>query len=188
MNKEGMPVNQFAMIWNYNAHVEHQHNYYGGKKEEPTDGESHELVTLSFFDQMEFGSEEKQLQLIALLNDMASKIDISNGRSWFCIYAGYRYYKNQRAVKGSYTDFFADIEGLMPDKLTKIDREQQGDKRYGNYTTLLGREVALWYMDEEKLPPLNEITIWKNRFEGDKNRFAKNVSIIIDMCKKLRAL
>ena len=23
-------VNQYAYIWNYNAHVEHQHNYYGG--------------------------------------------------------------------------------------------------------------------------------------------------------------
>jgi hypothetical protein len=26
-------VNQYAYIWNYNAHVEHQHNYYGGKPE-----------------------------------------------------------------------------------------------------------------------------------------------------------
>lgn len=26
-----LAVQQFAMIWNYNAHVEHQHNYYNGK-------------------------------------------------------------------------------------------------------------------------------------------------------------
>ena len=26
-------VNQYVYIWNYNAHVEHQHNYYGGKPE-----------------------------------------------------------------------------------------------------------------------------------------------------------
>lgn len=26
-----LAIRQFAMIWNYNAHVEHQHNYYNGK-------------------------------------------------------------------------------------------------------------------------------------------------------------
>ena len=26
-----LAIQQFAMIWNYNAHVEHQHNYYNGK-------------------------------------------------------------------------------------------------------------------------------------------------------------
>ena len=33
MNKKEqlLAIQQFAMIWNYNAHVEHQHNYYCGK-------------------------------------------------------------------------------------------------------------------------------------------------------------
>jgi len=34
MNNEDsqqLAIQQFAMIWNYNAHVEHQHNYYNGK-------------------------------------------------------------------------------------------------------------------------------------------------------------
>lgn len=34
MNKKDnqqLAIQQFAMIWNYNAHVEHQHNYYNGK-------------------------------------------------------------------------------------------------------------------------------------------------------------
>ena len=29
-NKQ-LAIQQFAIIWNYNAHVEHQHNYYNGK-------------------------------------------------------------------------------------------------------------------------------------------------------------
>ena len=29
--KQQLAIRQFAMIWNYNAHVEHQHNYYNGK-------------------------------------------------------------------------------------------------------------------------------------------------------------
>lgn len=143
---------------------------------------------LHFFDQVEFGSEEKQPKLIALLNEVAQKLDINNGRDWFCIYAAYRYYKGQLAVSGGYKDFFVDIEALMPDKLTKIDRSQKGDKRYVSYTTLMGREAALWYMDKGKLPPLNEITIWKSHFDGDKNRFAEHAKIIIDVIKRLRSL
>ena len=188
MSEEDKQVNQFAMIWNYNAHVEHQHNYYGGKKEVEKDDESHELVDLKFFDQVEFGSEEKQPKLLALLNEVIPNIDITNGRGWFCIYAGYRYYKKQLAVSGGYTDFFADIEALMPDKLAKINKDKQGDERYNHYTTLMGREAKLWYMDDGKLPPLNEITTWKNRFSGDKNRFASNTKIIIDVIKKLKAI
>ena len=181
-------LNQFAMIWNYNAHVEHQHNYYGGQK---MDEEEHEVFVpceLHFFNQVEFGSEEKQPKLIALLNEVTQKLDINNGRDWFCIYAAYRYYKGQLAVRGGYTDFFADIEALVPDKLNKIDRNQKGDKRYLSYTTLMGREAALWYMDKGKLPPLNEITLWKKHFVGDKNRFAEHAKIIIDVIKRLRTL
>ena len=29
--KQQLAIRQFAMIWNYNAHVEHQHNYFNGK-------------------------------------------------------------------------------------------------------------------------------------------------------------
>lgn len=30
-DNQQLAIQQFAMIWNYNAHVEHQHNYYNGK-------------------------------------------------------------------------------------------------------------------------------------------------------------
>lgn len=44
MNKEDnqkQTVQQFAMIWNYNAHVEHQHIYYGPKNENQNENENH---------------------------------------------------------------------------------------------------------------------------------------------------
>ena len=122
---------------------------------------------LQFFDMVVFGSEEKQPKLIALLREVAQQIDTTNGRGWFCIYAGYRYFKQQLAVMGGYADFFADMEALVPDMLTKIDTTKEGEARYHNYTQLLGREASAWYMDSKKLPPLNEITVWKNRFNGD---------------------
>jgi hypothetical protein len=143
---------------------------------------------LQFFDMVAFGSEEKQPKLIALLREVAQQIDTTNGRGWFCIYAGYRYYKQQLAVMGGYADFFADMEALVPDILTKIDTTKEGEARYHNYTQLLGREASAWYMDSKKLPPLNEITVWKNRFSGDKNRYAANAKIIIDVYKRLKTI
>ena len=143
---------------------------------------------LQFFDMMAFGSEEKQPKLIALLREVAQQIDTTSGRGWFCIYAGYRYYKQQLAVMGGYADFFADMEALVPDMLTKIDTTKEGEARYHNYTQLLGREASAWYMDSKKLPPLNEITVWKNRFKGDKNRYAANATIIIDVYKRLKTI
>ena len=183
-----LAIQQFAMIWNYNAHVENQHNYYNGK---PMSDDAEEVFVprqLQFFDMVAFGSEEKQPKLIAMLRDVAPQIDTTSGRGWFCIYAGYRYYKQQLAVLGGYADFFADIEALIPDKLTIIDTTKEGEARYHNYTQLLGREASLWYMDKEKLPPLNEITVWKNRFKGDKNRYAANAQIIIDVYKRLKTI
>ena len=143
---------------------------------------------LRFFDMVTFGSEEKQPRLIAMLREVASQIDTTSGRGWFCIYAGYRYYKQQLAVMGGYADFFADIEALVPDLLTKIDATKGGEARYHNYTQLMGREASAWYMDMGKLPPLNEITVWKNRFGGDKNRYAANAQIIIDVYKRLKTI
>lgn len=143
---------------------------------------------LRFFDMVQFGSEEKQPKLIAMLREVAQQIDTTSGRGWFCVYAGYRYFKQQLAVMGGYADFFADIEALIPDKLTIIDASKEGEARYHNYTQLLGREAGLWYMDKKKLPPLNEITIWKNCFDGDKNRFAANAQIIVDVYKRLKTI
>ena len=143
---------------------------------------------LRFFDMVTFGSEEKQPKLITMLREVATQIDTTSGRGWFCIYAGYRYFKQQLAVMGGYTDFFADIEALTPDLLTMIDKDKEGEARYHNYTVLMGREAALWYMNKSNLPPLNEITVWKERFKGDKNRYATNAQIIIDVYKRLKTI
>ena len=183
-----LTIQQFAMIWNYNAHVEHQHNYYNGK---PMEADAEEVFVprqLHFFDMVAFGSEEKQPKLIAMLREVAQQIDTTSGRGWFAVYAGYRYFKQQLAVTSGYTDFFADIEALAPDLLTTIDKEKEGEARYHCYTVLMGREAKLWYMDKGKLPPLNEITVWKERFQGDKNRYATNAQVIIDVYKRLKMI
>lgn len=164
------------------------------KRDEMQDAEAEEVrdiyvpKILKFFDQVYFGQEDKQLKLIKLLEDVTTRIDITNGRSWFCLYAGYRYYKNQLAVAGGYTDFFSDIEALIPDRLEIVDDSLAGDERYQKYTMLMGREAKLWYMDKKKLPPLNELTFWANRFCGDETRFNQNAPIIIELYKAFKTL
>lgn len=182
--------NQFAWILNYQPTIEHQHIHMGSYTGDDVQDTKEVFVPrhLRFFDMVQFGSEEKQPKLIAMLREVAQQIDTTSGRGWFCVYAGYRYFKQQLAVMGGYADFFADIEALIPDKLTIIDASKEGEARYHNYTQLLGREAGLWYMDKKKLPPLNEITIWKNCFDGDKNRFAANAQIIVDVYKRLKTI
>ena len=160
-----------------------------GQKDQEADAEEVFVPRqLQFFDMVAFGSEEKQPKLIAMLREVAQQIDTNNGRGWFCIYAGYRYYKQQLAVMGGYADFFADMEALVPDLLTRIDALKEGEARYHNYAQLLGREASAWYMDKGKLPPLNEITVWKDRFSGDRNRYAANTQIIRDVYKRLKTI
>ncbi len=141
---------------------------------------------LKFFDNATFGSEEGQQKLIRVLKDAVTKIDTESGREWIAIYAGYRYYMDQPAMMKGYTDFFIDIENLLPGCLTKIKKDQVGDKRYKNYTTTLGREVTCWYMYYQKLPPLNELSTYKRRFSGEANRFDKLERVIKGVFKGLR--
>ena len=50
MSKEDKTVtNQYAFIWNYNAHVDHQHNYMGGKPER----EKAETLGIKIYDSRE---------------------------------------------------------------------------------------------------------------------------------------
>ena len=98
------PIQQLAMIWNYNAHVEHQHNYYGGKPERAR--EVFVPVDLQFFDPVLFGTEEGQKGLTALVKEAAGLIDVNSGSSWFGLYAAYRYYKKQLGTKREYVKFY----------------------------------------------------------------------------------
>lgn len=188
--KQLLVLKQFAMVWNYNAHVEHQHFHFN-ENVYPTGKGSRCFVAcqLKFFDKTKFGSEEGQQRLVSLLERTAARIDTNSGRGWFCIYAGYRYYQGLLALKDGYTDFFTDIENLLQGKLTKLSTGKVNPReRYHNYAQLLGREVNAWYMDKGKLPPMNEMTIWKNRFGGDKSRYERHCLIIKDVYNGLREI
>jgi hypothetical protein len=115
------------------------------------------LVELKFFDRTMYVTVEEQQQLRLLLRNAEGMIDTQEDSSWFCIYAAYRYVKGKLGTKGAYTDFFSDVEALLPDVLTKINPAESGDKRYSPYTQMLGRVVSKWFVDDGKLPPLNNL-------------------------------
>lgn len=156
-------LNQYAMIWNYNAHVEKQFNYYGCKPEEEA-GDHEEsddeavFIDLKFFSAKTFNSLERQAALRSLLEQSVKKINVDAGRDWIVFYIAYHYYEGKLALQKKYVDFFADIEALLPNVLTKVNKDEQGNKRYRAYTDSLPKECDKWFVDNSCLPPLNEWT------------------------------
>lgn len=170
MSEEEKQVNQYAMIWNYNAHVEHQHNYYGGKKEGAADDASHDLVDLTFFSMKHFGTMESQDRLRGVLQKATAKMDVNSGRDWVAVYIAHHFHVNMLKLAKNYVGFFTDIEALLPDVLTKVKKGEQGDKRYRSYTEALSSECGNWFVDHECLPPMNEWTTLKYRYHVDNER------------------
>ena len=160
---------QFAFIWNYNANVEHQHNNYSGKSGEVQAPEvEYEYVDLKFFEEKRFGTLERQNVLRLALKSVLPRMDVDSGRDWVAPYIAYHYYIGREYLMKGYVDFFADIEGLLPEVLTKVNASERGDKRYKAYTDLLRAECANWFILDDCLPPMLEWT---------SNRFAYQVDI-----------
>lgn len=169
-------IQQFAIIWNYNAHVEQQNNYYGCKPEEGEAGgkftpkEDPPFVNLKFFSAKKFNSMEGQAALRKLLQQALEKMNVNAGRDWIAIYISYHYYTGKLALMQQYVDFFADIEALLPNVLTKVKGQEQGDKRYKSYTESLSNECTKWFVDNGCLPPQNEWVSAKYRYGVDDDR------------------
>ena len=161
------------------------------KKGEMHDAEAEEVFEpceLMFFDSVLFGTEKGQKGLTELLRKAAGMIDVNQGTSWFCLYAAYRYYKKQLGTKREYVKFFSDIETLLPDVLKNIVTAEKGDKRYHSYTQALSVEVGNWYVDSGKLPPLNDLAAYINRYGGAPEQFKSMVQIVKDIYKMFIAL
>ena len=147
-----------------------------------------EPCELMFFDSVMFGTEKGQKGLTELLRKAAGMIDVNQGTSWFCLYAAYRYYKKQLGTKREYVKFFSDIETLLPDVLKNIVTAEKGDKRYHSYTQALSLEAGSWYIDDGKLPPLNDLAAYINRYGGAPEQFRSMVQIVKEIYKMFIAL
>lgn len=144
-----------------------------------------EPVELKFFDARRYNSDEKQMLLRKLMLDTARKIDVNNGRDWFCLYAAERYSQGCLGSKQGYVDFFSDIEKLAPEVLKKINQAETGYKRYKDYAELLSREVENWFVFNKCLPPINEL-LYQPKFGCDRDVFMRYSQVIKDLSKRMK--
>lgn len=155
------------------------------KKQDPSDDEEWEAVELKFFNMKKYGSDEKQQRLRKVLRYASTKIDTSNGRDWFCVYAAERYVEDCTGCKLDYVEFFTDIETLLPGVLRKINTQEKGYKRYKSYSELLRREADDWFVINGSLPPINEM-VYRLAFGCDEKQFRRYSRIIKDLYKMMK--
>ena len=191
MNKEDnqqLAINQFAMIWNYNAHVEHQYNYNMSKGDMQI-LDDYEFVDLLFLDRKLFGTYERQIALHKLLKDVFKRMLLDTGRDLVAVYIAYHFLKDQLLNLKGYTDFLQDLEGLMPGMLPKIKEDETTRAlRYKSYAESLALECEKWFIDNGCLP---DKRVWKSldyQYNVDnerRNRIQKLVSDIYQGMKDI---
>ncbi len=128
------------------------------------------FVELKFFTAKAFKSMEGQAALRKLLKESLQTIIVDAGRDWIAFYIAYHYYTDTLKLMKQFAYFFADIEALLPNVLTKVNQDEQGDKRYKKYTESLSNECPKWFVDDGCLPPMNEWTSAKYRYGVDDER------------------
>ena len=157
------------------------------KEQTQEDDEEWEAVELKFFNMKKYGSDEKQRQLRQLLRDASARIDTSNGRDWFCVYAAERYVEGRTGCRLEYVEFFTDIETLLPGVLRGINQKEQGYKRYKGYSELLRREADNWFVYNGCLPLINEM-VYTLALGCTDDQFKRYSRIIKDLYKKLKEI
>ena len=83
----------------------------------------YEFVDLSFFDDKHFSTMEGQEKLRRVLKSVLPRMDADNGRDWIGVYIAYHYYIGREFIMKGQSDFFKDIDGLLPGVLTKVNIE-----------------------------------------------------------------
>ena len=182
-NKENqqLAIQQFAMIWNYNAHVEHQHVYGGDHPKTPQDENCYEYVDFVFFDERKFGTMESQNKMRRVVMGVLPRMDADSGRDWVAVYIAYHYYIGREFIMKGQSDFFRDIDALLPGVLTKVNEQETGDKRYKAYSDLLRLECPKWFILDECLPPMQEWTSKRFDYQVDDARRKRIQQLVKDI-------
>lgn len=189
MNKEDyqqLAINQFAMILNYNAHVEHQYNYYKSKGD-IQNLDDYEFVDLLFLDRKLFGTYERQIALHKLLKESFKRMLLDTGRDLVAIYIAYHFLKDQLLNLKGYTDFLQDLEGLMPGMLPKIKEDETTRAlRYKSYAESLALECEKWFIDNGCLP---DKRLWRSfdyKYKVDNDRRNRIQKLVADIYQGMK--
>jgi len=172
----------------FDIHDNHHVTIMNNKKDGfQTDDDGSEYVDLRFFDEKYFGSIASQSRLRRILRGVLPRIDKDNGRDWVVVYIAYHYYIGREFIMKGYADFFSDIEQLLPDVLSKVNKEEtSGDKRYKAYTELFRRECQNWFIEDECLPPMNEWCSQRFAYPVDNERRSRTQRLVKDIYQRLK--
>lgn len=172
---------QYAWIGIYNAHVEHQHVYGSDHPKTPQDENCYEYVDFVFFDERKFGTMESQNKMRRVVMGVLPRMDADSGRDWVAVYIAYHYYIGREFIMKGQSDFFRDIDALLPGVLTKVNEQETGDKRYKAYSDLLRLECPKWFILDECLPPMQEWTSKRFDYQVDDARRKRIQQLVKDI-------
>ena len=145
-----------------------------------------EMVNLVFFNTKMFGTYEKQLALRNLLMEVFKQIALHTGRDLVAVYIAFHFLINHLRIIEKFTDFFQDIDRLMPNMLPKVKDGAIRTKRYKSYIESLSTECKKWFIVDGSLP---DIRIWKSndcKYQVDNIRRKRIQSLVTDIYQRMK--
>ena len=171
----------------FNIH-DNQHVHVNVNKQPQQAGdEDSEYVDFVFFDDRRLSTMESQNKFRRVLKGVLPRMDVDSGRDWVAVYIAYHYYIGREFIMKGQSDFFKDIDALLPGVLTKVnDQETSGDKRYKAYSDLLRLECPKWFILDECLPPMREWTSKRFDYQVDETRRRRIQQLVKDIYQGLK--
>lgn len=165
---------------------DNQHVHVNVNKRTEQSDEGYGYVDLSFLEDKHFSTMEGQEKLRRVLKSVLPRMDADNGRDWIAVYIAYHYYIGREFIMKGQSDFFKDIDGLLPGVLTKVNSDETGDKRYKAYSDLLRLECPKWFILDECLPPMQEWTSKRFEYQVDETRRKRIQQLVKDIYQSLK--
>jgi hypothetical protein len=171
----------------FNIH-DNQHVHVNvNRQPQEADDEDYEYVDFVFFDDRRLSTMESQNRFRRVLKRVLPRMDVDSGRDWVAVYIAYHYYIGREYIMKGQSDFFKDIDALLPGVLTKVnDQETSGDKRYKAYSDLLRLECPKWFILDECLPPMQEWTSKRFEYQVDDTRRRRIQQLVKDIYQGLK--
>ena len=171
----------------FNIH-DNQHVHVNvNRQPQEADDEDYEYVDFVFFEDKHLSTTESQNRFRRVLKRVLPRMDVDSGRDWVAVYIAYHYYIGREYIMKGQSDFFKDIDALLPGVLTKVnDQETSGDKRYKAYSDLLRLECPKWFILDECLPPMQEWTSKRFEYQVDDTRRRRIQQLVKDIYQGLK--
>lgn len=171
----------------FNIH-DNQHVHVNvNRQPQEADDEDYEYVDFVFFEDKHLSTMESQNRFRRVLKRVLPRMDVDSGRDWVAVYIAYHYYIGREYIMKGQSDFFKDIDALLPGVLTKVnDQESSGDKRYKSYSDLLRLECPKWFILDDCLPPMQEWTSKRFEYQVDDTRRRRIQQLVKDIYQGLK--